>query len=83
MEIRPPDRGYLGEFFFPEKEGIFRKIFREIWVCPNTERRRVGKQRREDHDDGEISDGGVSTASSKMARGLSAMAFGRDSDDIR
>ena len=48
-----------------------------------TERRRGGKQRREDHDDGEISDGGVSTASSKVARGLSAMAFGRDNDDIR
>ena len=48
-----------------------------------TERRRAGKQRRADHEDGEISDDGASTASSKVARGLSAMAFGRDGDDIR
>ena len=41
---------------------------------------RRGKQRRSDHEDGEISDGGASTASSKVARGLSEMAFGRDDD---
>ena len=47
-----------------------------------TERRRAGKQRRGDHEDGEISDGGSSTTSSKVARGISAMAFGRDDNDI-
>ena len=44
---------------------------------------RRGKQRRSDHEDGEISDGGASTASSKVARGISAMGFGRDDGDIR
>ena len=42
-----------------------------------------GKQRRSDHEDGEISDGASSTASYKVARGFSAMGFGRDDNDIR
>ena len=41
------------------------------------------KQRRSEHEDGEISDGGASTASSKVARGFSTMGFGRDDGDIR
>ena len=44
---------------------------------------RRGKQRRSEHEDGEISDGGTSTTSSKVARGISAMGFGRDDGDIR
>ena len=29
------DRGYFGKFLSPSRQGIFRKIFGEIWVCPN------------------------------------------------
>ena len=35
MELQPPDRGYFGKFLSPSRQGIFRKIFGEIWVCPN------------------------------------------------
>ena len=37
VELPPPDRGYFGKFLSPSRQGIFRKIFREIWTPPKSD----------------------------------------------
>ena len=33
--LHNPDRRYFGKFLSPSRQGIFRKIFREIWIWSN------------------------------------------------